>query len=163
MKFKEVDEKLYHSYKGKKELLIRKFLYLDEINAIANDCMVEADPLRRLVIYYALLVECATNIDVKEFLTENNELNADKIYNTLAENGVIDFDKFISNISDLRNIIEKPDTYGLVKSFLDDIREQYKDVSSQKLINELQNSFADLDNRQKLHDNIVNFNKMTQQ
>jgi DNA modification methylase len=137
---KEEEKENWRTYVGREDFQIevKKFLTVEQISEIIESTLNSKDETESMLIYYALLVEFCTNIDIEQFRDEDDLINASKIYNVLAENGLTEFDSFIYNIGDVWEIQkEERSVYKVALSLADAIKESIGNFDTKELANSI--------------------------
>jgi len=84
LKFKEVGKEYNVNRTEIKELKIRPYLKIEEIDDIAKQCLETDDQVAREMIKYCKVVEYCTNIDIGN----SKKINGQDVYDMIVENGL---------------------------------------------------------------------------
>ena len=116
------------------QIEVKKFLTLEQINEIVN-LMLATDSIGRLLIKTTMLTELCTNIDIKQFLGEDEKINTSELYDSLAENGLLYFDSEISNANEIDRLIKQEEsTYRVALNLTKSIEESLNKVNTKELL-----------------------------
>lgn len=154
LKFKEVDDRyldydnLFKSFYTKenkddvKNLKIKPYLEVKEINDILNQCLKTNNQLEREIIKICKLVEYCTNID----LGKNKEINGEEIYNFIYSNRLYEIiEGNVDNFYIIDDLLKKQESLyeifnelsNIVNNKLDDLLKQYNPSNTKEIIEEL--------------------------
>ena len=154
-KITKAKESQYMAYENKFgiDLMVKRFLTIEEVGEVVNNCLSQTDPLKRRIVYYSSLVELATNIDIEQFINEENLINADQVYNVLAENELFGFADEISNVYDIMMTIHDVESpYNIIKGAVEELG---KNVNSDELVKSLADVSQSLKDQQAIHNELM--------
>ena len=154
MKFttKEIDKELDEQYLDYGDIRVKKFLTIEEIYTVVKNCLEQQEPLKRIMVYYSSLTELATNVDVSEFIDENNMISAYKVYDTLAENGLLEFDDLISNSYHIHLAIEKVESiYNVAKGAVEELKNT---ANPKEMMESLAEATKTLKEQEAIHEDL---------
>ena len=168
LKTKTIEQELINQYvlfQNEREddlrFMVKKFLTIEELGEIINNCLAQTDPLKRKIVYYSALVEFATNVDMEQFVNQEGKIDADAIYNMLAENELFEFDNEITNVYHVWDVIyEVESPYNIIKGA---VAELVKGGNTKELLATLAEAQQNLKEQEAIHADIFNNENLEQQ
>lgn len=135
------------------ELMVKRFLTIEEIGEVVANCLSQTDPLKRRIMYYSTLVDVATNIDISQFVGEDELISGDKIYNALAENELLDFDNVITNAHHIYLTIKETESVSnVVKGAIEELG---TNMNSADIVKSLTDATNELKNQEAIHNELM--------